>query len=423
MRKPKEKSPTGIAMSNNATKQTIRSMSLQKQNEIFAFAKQERVELSEVLSHFGRTLDDLIYERSHEEVWSAGAPRSLNDFRGPQHQIPMVSFFTGCGGIDIGFEAAGFKHLAAFEISELFCNTLRKNRPKWKIFGPPTHSGDVSKVSEIIAALESVIPINFDGIFVGGPPCQPFSVAANQRFSKTGNNFKRIGFGHAKNGNLLFDYLSIVKYFRPKCFLIENVPGLLHLDEGEQLFAASKELETSGYMMQSPVVLDAADYGIPQFRERLFVIGTRVNKSVTLPIPSKMKYGAGSVLYQAQGKGSNTETRSHKLGSVMRYVRLNYGQRDKLGRVDRLSPCRPSKTVIAGGANGGGRSHLHPEIPRTLSVRECARLQTFPDDYIFVGSTARQFTQVGNAVPPVLAAQLAISLADSVFRASEVSRG
>jgi len=74
-----------------------------------------------------------------------------------------------------------------------------------------------------------------------------------------------------------------------------------------------------------------------------------------------------------------------------------------------------SKTVIAGGTNGGGRSHLHPEIPRTLSVRECARLQTFPDDYKFVGSTARQFTQVGNAVPPVLAAQLALAIASSIF--------
>ena len=91
----------------------------------------------------------------------------------------------------------------------------------------------------------------------------------------------------------------------------------------------------------------------------------------------------------------------------MRYARLGYGERDHLGRVDRLNPAAPAKTVIAGGAKGGGRSHLHPEVPRTLSVRECARLQTFPDDYRFTGSTARQFTQVGNAVPPVFAAVIA----------------
>ena len=82
---------------------------------------------------------------------------------------------------------------------------------------------------------------------------------------------------------------------------------------------------------------------------------------------------------------SNNETREHKAESVLRYMRLVYGQRDQLGRVDRLDPILPSKTVIAGGTKGGGRSHLHPEIPRTLSVRECAHLQTFPKDYIFYG--------------------------------------
>lgn len=405
-------------MLDNTTNRVAAPVSLKKQSEIFAFAEQEQIELSEALLHFGKTLDDLIYERSRKEVWSGGAPRSLDDFRGPEHQIPMVSFFTGCGGIDLGFEAAGFKHLAAFEFNELFCKTLRKNRPEWKVFGPPTGSGDVSKVSEVIAALETIIPINFEGVFAGGPPCQPFSIAANQRFSKAGENFKRVGFSHEKNGNLLFDYVSIIKHFRPACFLIENVPGLRDLDGGKQLSEAIKDLEKTGYKVHPPTVLNAADYSVPQFRDRLFVVGTRTTKSVIFPTPSEMQYGAGSVLHLRQGKAPNTETRSHKLGSVARYARLDYGQRDQLGRVDRLSPCRPSKTVIAGGTNGGGRSHLHPEIPRTLSVRECARLQTFPDNYTFVGPTARQFTQVGNAVPPVLAAQLGLSLAHSVFGVS-----
>ena len=87
----------------------------------------------------------------------------------------------------------------------------------------------------------------------------------------------------------------------------------------------------------------------------------------------------------------------------------------QLGRVDRLDHRLPSKKVIAGGTKGGGRSHLHPFSPRTLSVRECARLQTFPDNYIFTGSNARQFTQVGNAVPPLLAYKLALAIKKSVF--------
>jgi len=111
----------------------------------------------------------------------------------------------------------------------------------------------------------------------------------------------------------------------------------------------------------------------------------------------------------------NHVTREHSAGSVLRYMMLNYGERDKLGRVDRLDPNLPSKTVIAGGSSGGGRSHLHPYIPRTLSVRECARIQTFPDDYIFKGPVARQFTQVGNAVPPVLGSQLGTAIFKSFF--------
>ena len=99
----------------------------------------------------------------------------------------------------------------------------------------------------------------------------------------------------------------------------------------------------------------------------------------------------------------------------LRYMELDFGQRDHLGRVDRLDPRLPSKTVIAGGNNGGGRSHLHPFIPRTLSVRECARLQTFPDNYEFVGTASRQFTQVGNAVPPLFAFHIARSIYDQLF--------
>lgn len=111
----------------------------------------------------------------------------------------------------------------------------------------------------------------------------------------------------------------------------------------------------------------------------------------------------------------NHQTRQHKAGSVMRYMELRYGQRDQLGRVDRLDPALPSKTIIAGGTKGGGRSHLHPFFPRTLSVRECARLQTFPDDFVFHGPPARQFTQVGNAVPPLLAFQLASQIYECLF--------
>lgn len=372
--------------------------------------------LSLILQNAGLTYDDLVYERSKVGRWAKAEPLSLKRLRLPENGIPVVSFFTGCGGMDLGLEAVGYSQMAAFEINELFCSTLRHNRPNWRVFGPPTHSGDVSKFETVASTLRTVIPGAFDGIFVGGPPCQPFSIASNQRFAKWGENFKRTGFAHEKNGNLLFDFVRLIARFKPRAFIIENVPGLRDLDDGEQLSEAIKKLEKSGYTVEQPFVLDASHFGIAQQRQRLFVVGNRLGLTFTRPQPTGSWVGAGSALGGGLSDALNNETREHKAESILRYMGLDYGERDQLGRVDRLDPDLPSKTVIAGGTKGGGRSHLHPEIPRTLSVRESARLQTFPDDYVFLGPTARQFTQVGNAVPPVLAALLGISLLKSYFR-------
>jgi DNA (cytosine-5)-methyltransferase 1 len=386
------------------------------QTKLLERAERTGIPLSTVLQEVGWIYDDLVYEKSGTKVWRGNSPLSLDKLRVSCNDIPSVSFFTGCGGMDLGLEAAGYHHVAAFEINELFCKTLRRNRPNWRVFGPPTHSGDVSKFDDIASVLQSLISNPFDGLFVGGPPCQPFSIASNQRFAKWGDKFKRTGFAHAKNGNLLFDFVRLIIEFKPRAFIIENVPGLRDLDAGEQLSAAIKELEVAGYMVEQPFILDAAHFGIAQQRQRLFVVGNRLSLSFTRPAPSPLPVGAGSVLKRERPHASNSETREHKAESILRYSKLNYGQRDQLGRVDRLDPLLPSKTVIAGGTNGGGRSHLHPEIPRTLSVRESARLQSFPDDFVFIGPTARQFTQVGNAVPPVLAAQLGTSVFKSYFR-------
>lgn len=375
----------------------------------------ERDDICSVLEAVGQGIDDLVYKKSRLLTWSGPRAASLSQFKTIVDDVPIVSFFTGAGGMDLGFEKVGFKHKAAFEFNEIFCKTLRVNRPKWKIFGPPHFNGDISKTDEIIEQLSPLIEVPFEGVFVGGPPCQPFSIAANQRFSKSGENFKRVGFAHEKNGNLLFDFVSIVIHFRPKVFVIENVPGLRDLDGGKQLGEAIRLLEGAGYNVEEPEVWEAADYGIPQYRQRMFVVGSRAQGCFEMP-KKRDHVGCGSVLSELPTSSvANHETRKHAVASVARYRVLDYGKRDQLGRVDRLTPTRPSKTVIAGGTNGGGRSHLHPEIPRTLSVRECARLQTFPDNYKFVGPNARQFTQVGNAVPPVLAATLATQIAKAFF--------
>ena len=387
------------------------------------FARQQRLmlaagpdaEISGALATAGLSIDDLVYENSKTRKWVGPRAKCLSAFRQVGVGIPMVSFFTGCGGMDLGFEAVGFNHTAAFEFSEVFCNTLRMNRPAWTVFGPPFHVGDVSNFQQTVEDLSPLIDVPYEGVFVGGPPCQPFSIAANQRFSKSGPNFKRVGFEHAQNGSLLFSFVHLVIKFRPAVFVIENVPGLRDVDGGEQLSLAIGMLNNEGYAVAAPRVYDASDFGVPQYRRRMIAVGSRLAGEFFMA-PRTDPIGCGSILAKVPGpKAFNHDTRNHKVVSVERYMRLDYGKRDQLGRVDRLNPTRPSKTVIAGGSHGGGRSHLHPEIPRTLSVRECARLQTFPDAYKFSGPTARQFTQVGNAVPPVLAATLATRIVESYF--------
>lgn len=368
--------------------------------------------MATALKAAGKSYDHLIYTNNHRQTLRDNRYFTLEDFTERSNDIPVVSFFSGAGGLDLGLEAAGFSHSLLIEKVPLYCETIKFNRPKWAV-----QTGDVSNTEDMIETVSSCIGNRkkFEGVFVGGPPCQPFSIAANQRFSKSGDNFKRIGFAHDTNGNLLFEYIALIKHFKPRAFLIENVPGLIDVDNGEQLENAYRELEACGYIINQPLILKADAYSVPQQRIRLFIVGNRVNREFSPPKPRHNSLSVGQVFNLPMKGVENHVTREHSAGSVLRYMMLNYGERDKLGRVDRLDPNLPSKTVIAGGSSGGGRSHLHPYIPRTLSVRECARIQTFPDDYIFKGSVARQFTQVGNAVPPVLGSQLGTAIFKSFF--------
>lgn len=391
-------------------------LSLKRQLSLLSKCISEELNLHTELENLGLVYDDLRYKNNEPIVHSSTKYLTPDNLLCDPHEVPIVSFFSGAGGLDLGFEYAGFKHLAAIEINSLFCQTLSANRPDWSVIGPPNYSGDVRNREEIYTILKLFgVPTPFEGIFVGGPPCQPFSIAANQRFSKDGENFKRVGFSHSEYGDLLFDFVWYVKEFKPRAFLIENVTGLLDLDSGAQLSEALAILAESGYSIAEPTIVNAGNYNVPQNRYRLFVIGHRTTNEFTFPASCSEAVPCYKAFEQPVIGLENHVTREHKANSIIRYMHLNYGERDHLGRVDRLDPNLPSKTVISGGTKGGGRSHLHPIYPRTLSVRESARLQTFPDDFVFCGSSARQFTQVGNAVPPLLAFQLARSIYFQIY--------
>jgi DNA (cytosine-5)-methyltransferase 1 len=372
-----------------------------------------KVSLERTLAKRGLTYDDLRYKSGTDERAAWLKTRGFYPRPRCGNGVKLVSFFSGCGGMDLGFEAAGYESVACIDNNTLFCNTLRLNRPKWNVIGPPTAKGDVTGHSTLRKELSKTIDANFSGIFIGGPPCQPFSIASNQRYTKGGPNFKRIGFEHDAYGNLLFDYLWFVRRFHPRAFVVENVTGLRDVDGGQQTRLALSQMSKEGYEC-SVKILNAADYGVPQSRTRLFIVGS-LDKPFIFPSPSSQRTACMQALGQPLDGAKNHVTRAHEAETIARYQMLDLGQREDLGRVDRLDPALPAKTVIAGGMKGGGRSHLHPLIPRTLSVRECARLQTFPDNFEFQGAIGRQFTQVGNAVPPLLAYRLGLAIAAQLF--------
>ena len=394
-----------------------KKLSIKEQESIISFCKENNIPLAKALKDKNLSYDNLLYTKNDIDSSYSKEYEDISKVQKYNDGIPAISFFAGAGGLDIGFSYAGFKTLASIELIELFCNTLRTNDPNKIVIGPPLYSGDISNHEEISKVLRNVVGIEkgFHGVFHGGPPCQPFSIAANQRFNKSGDNFKRKGFNDSEKGNLLFDYLWYIEEFLPDGFLIENVEGLLELDEGGRIQSALNRLKNRGYSISTPTVINAAFYGVPQNRKRCIIMGAKGNIAPVIPPANTNATTCGAVFEKPLGKAQNHITREHSAESIERYMKLPFGARDKLGRIDRLDPTKPSKTVIAGGTKGGGRSHLHPYIPRTLSVRECARLQTFPDNYIFTGSVARQFTQVGNAVPPLLAYKLALALKESLY--------
>ncbi len=379
-------------------------------------ANLEGADLTMEMTTVGLKYDDLKYLSNIDLVIPKHELEWIDDIERIPNNIPAISFFAGAGGFDIGFFLAGYNNMASVEINKVFCETLRHNFPKKLVIGPPDYTGNVQDREEIAQILIDKLGIEtpFEGVFHGGPPCQPFSIASNQRFSKNGDNFKRTGFEDKEKGNLLFDYLWFITKFQPKVFIIENVAGFIELDKGKQLEAAREMLQNAGYSLTEPQVFNLADYGVPQSRQRFILVGSRSGNFV-FPKKNKRKTPCAEVFTKSLEGVTNHETRLHKAESLLRYMHLEYGKRDKLGRVDRLNPAQPAKTVIAGGTKGGGRSHLHPYIPRTLSVRESARLQTFPDWYEFKGAIARQFTQVGNAVPPLFAYKLATEIQHQLF--------
>ena len=306
----------------------------------------------------------------------------------------ILSLFSGCGGLDLGFKQEGFEIVWANDFFHEACNTYRRN------FGNHIHEGSITEV-------------DFNNtpdcdIITGGFPCQDFSMI-----------WKRGGLG-TDRGNLYKHFVRAVVVKQPKVFVAENVKGLLTANKGlaiKQIVKDFQNVTPLGYRIYVNL-FNFADFGVPQIRERVLIIGIRndIQYEFIKPKPTHNKTNyvtAEDALKDVEKVPFNNEhinilERTKKIISLIpeggNFTSIPkdspYYVKGMISHVyRRLQRNKPSTTIIAGG--GGGTWGYHLEEPRPLTNRERARLFGFPDDFIFEGNIAQVRKQIGNAVPPV----------------------
>jgi DNA (cytosine-5)-methyltransferase 1 len=238
-------------------------------------------------------------------------------------------------------------------------------------------------------------------------------------------------------GTLLWDYLRVIREIEPTCFIFENVAGLLTIDDGkifkQFLDELSKDADGNSVYKITYHLLDTASFGVPQYRSRVIVFGTK-DKEISCPIKTHainadeegkllpavtVDNAIGKLLEPADISLPNHIGRVHGEGIIQRYTALKYGERDSKTRINKLNPNRPSYTIVVGSDKGGGKGHVHPHTPREVTPRESARLQSFPDFWEFTGTSRHPIRQVGNAVPPIFAAVIGSHLLKEAFNMAE----
>lgn len=295
-------------------------------------------------------------------------------------EAPLVlDLFAGCGGLALGFESAGFK-TSGYEILNDACNTYNKN-----LHGT---------CHEVYLTPETGLQDDAD-VIIGGPPCQPFSVIGKQ----LGNKDKRDGFP---------SFLSAISRYNPKLALFENVRGMLYRNR-QYLDDIVNKLERLTYIVEFRI-LHSEHYGVPQKRERLFVVAHRglwtFPKNTT-----RIPYSAGDAI---KDLCHEVPPNAKFLTKSMDEYIAKYEKKSKCRRprdLDLLTPCRTITCRNLVGATSDMLRIKHPDgRRRRLTVREAARLQAFPDWFEFCGSEMSQLNQIGNAVPPLLGKAIACSV-------------
>lgn len=331
----------------------------------------------------------------------------------PVRDFTSIELFAGGGGLALGMEKAGFKHVLLNEFDKFACATLRKNRPNWNVV-----EGDIHNIS--FKDYEGKVDF-----LSGGFPCQAFSYAGNKG-----------GFEDAR-GTLFFELARAVKEVKPKVFMGENVKGLYTHDKGHTFEVIKSVIADLGYTLVEPQVLKAIQYQVPQKRERLILIAIRndIADKVKFHYPSPYNRVVTlrdaffkGILYDCDVPESIGQKYPQRKKEIMEQVPMGGYWKDlpddlqreymkgsyymgggKTGIARRLSLDEPSLTLTCAPAMKQ-TERCHPTETRPLTVREYARIQTFPDDWKFCGNMTAQYKQIGNAVPVNLAAAVGRSL-------------
>lgn len=324
----------------------------------------------------------------------------------PLRRYTSIELFAGAGGLALGMSMAGFDHVLLSEIDPDACATLVKNRPQWHVAQGDVHKLDFNKYRDKVDLL------------TGGFPCQAFSYAG----LKGGFNDTR--------GTLFFELARAVKEVNPKVFMCENVKGLASHDHGKTLTVIRNTIKELGYTLVEPRVLKAVKYKVPQKRERIILVAIRNDLAGKVSFNWPSPYYRVMTLRDAFYKGELYDTdvpKSQgvayplKKRKVLELVPQGGDWRDlpddvakeymggsyylgggKTGMARRLSLDEPSLTLTCSPAQKQ-TERCHPLETRPLTVREYARIQTFPDDWQFCGNITSQYKQIGNAVPVNLA--------------------
>ena len=319
-------------------------------------------------------------------------------------KLKYIDLFSGAGGFSLGFDNQGFKNVFSIDIEPNFCKTYKHNFSNHQLI-----EKDICELSD--AEIEYLKDAEKVDVVIGGPPCQGFSIAGNigRKFVDDPRN------------RLFKEFVRVVKVIKPKFFVMENVARLYNHNKGETRKEIINDFEKIGYKVDCKI-LNSADYGVPQVRKRVIFIGSKENKKIEFPAKEFDKYisvkeALSSYPRLESGEESSIPnhiamSHSEQMLNKMSYV-TDGGDRNEIpvkirptsGDVRKYIKYASDKPSVC--VTGDMRKIFHYEQNRALTVRELAKLQSFPDDFVFKGNRISQQQQVGNSVPPKMAEAIA----------------